>query len=526
MKKLILRRMGLRPVRDGSETHPARRKSPAGEILAGVALLAAALSTPRASAQLLPPPPLIDHLAQSAASAPPQASPQVPAPQPATVKVALYPAAEPVPSLKYQLLPPMIQRRPGNAAVLYGKVTAEQNAFFGNHKLWENIPQWLDAPFDKFPKEQVRKEFTPPLHFLKMAARCDSCEWDLPIREEMFYAILLPDVQQARNFGRILALQARVHIAYQEYDKAIEMLQMGYALGRHVAEQPTLVSDLVGLAIHGLMLGRMLELIQQPDSPNLYWALSALPRPIVDIRKAMETEMYAIYLSYPELRDLDQKDYPPTYWQYLLDRTVGEFSKLLDRAPAPEVQRLWAAAQILQGYPQAKKSLIEQGRKADEVEKMPVAQVVLLYTMHTYDELRDDLCKWMFLPYSEAKQGLKQADEKLRDAKIRGREIIPLASVVLPAVGSVKKAEVRGQREIAFLRVLEALRLYASSQGRLPARLQDITEVPIPDDPVHNAPFAYQAHDPRSAVLDVLGPPGTWASDANGMRYEIELKKK
>jgi hypothetical protein len=468
---------------------------------------------------------LICLLAGVAACVPNGACAQPPAERTPSIKIALYPAAEPVPALKYQLLPPMIERRPGNAAVLYGKVTAEQNAFFGNQKLWENILQWLDVPFDKFPKEQVRKEFQPPLHFLKTATRCESCDWDLPIREEMFYSILLPDAQQARGFGRMLALQARIHIAYHEYDKAIEMLQMGYALGRHVAEQPTLVSGLVGIAIHGLMRDRMLELIQQPDAPNLYWALAALPRPMVDLRRAMETEMYSIYFSLPELRDLDKKDYPPAYWKYLLDKTVGEFSKLMDHAPAPEVQRLGTAALTLQGYPRAKQSLIEQGRKAEDVEKMPVAQVVLLYTLHTYDELRDDMCKWMFLPYSEAKKGLQHADETIRDAKVRGREIVPLAAMLLPAVSSVKNAEVRGQRELALLRVLEALRLYAARHGRLPDSLKDITEVPIPPDPLRNEPFTYQAHDRLSAVLEVLGPPGTWSGEHHGARYEIELKK-
>lgn len=135
------------------------------------------------------------------------------------------------------------------------------------------------------------------------------------------------------------------------------------------------------------------------------------------------------------------------------------------------------------------------------------------------------MCKWMFLPYSEAKKGLQHADETIRDAKVRGREIVPLAAMLLPAVSSVKNAEVRGQRELALLRVLEALRLYAARHGRLPDSLKDITEVPIPPDPLRNEPFTYQAHDRLSAVLEVLGPPGTWSGEHHGARYEIELKK-
>ena len=36
------------------------------------------------------------------------------------------------------------------------------------------------------------------------------------------------------------------------------------------------------------MNGRVEELIQSKDAPNLYWALGNLPRPLVDIREHME----------------------------------------------------------------------------------------------------------------------------------------------------------------------------------------------------------------------------------------------
>ena len=38
------------------------------------------------------------------------------------------------------------------------------------------------------------------------------------------------------------------------------------------------------------MLGRVEELIQAPGSPNLYWALTDLPRPLLDLRKALQGE--------------------------------------------------------------------------------------------------------------------------------------------------------------------------------------------------------------------------------------------
>lgn len=446
---------------------------------------------------------------------------------PVTAKIAVYPAAAPSPALKYQLLPTLVDRRPGNAAVDYGKVTAEQTAFFGNQQLQEKIGKWLQGPLDQFPKDEVRKEFQPPLHFLRLASRRESCDWQLPIRDEMFFAILLPELQQLRTFGRILALQARVHVAFGEYDQAIETLQMGFALGRHAAEQPTLVGGLVGIAIHRQMCERLVEMSQQPDAPNLYWALSTLPRPMVDMRKAVESEMYALYFSFPELRDLEDTHYGNDYWNYRLAKIFDGWAMLESMAtdvPGKDV-RLFTMAKAASGYPAARKWLLDHGQKAEVLDKMPALQVVCLYAMRTYDEMRDDCLKWMFLPFSEAGEGLQASEQRLKNLKEAHSEIIPLASTLLPAMVSVKNAEVRSQRELAVLRVVSALRLYAAQHGRLPADLAEVKEVPLPVDPVRNAPFVYRGEGANSAVLELPSLPGKLSGAMDVARYEIELKQ-
>ena len=67
-------------------------------------------------------------------------------------------------------------------------------------------------------------------------------------------------------------------------------VQTGFALARDVAKGPTLVHALVGAAIATLMTDRVREMIQQLDCPNLYWALSTLPRPLVDFRPGFDAE--------------------------------------------------------------------------------------------------------------------------------------------------------------------------------------------------------------------------------------------
>ncbi len=268
------------------------------------------------------------------------------------------------------------------------------------------------------------------------------------------------------------------------------------------------------------MMSKQVEtLIQQADAPNLYWALMSLPRPLVDFRSGYDGEFASVYLSYPELRDLDKKDRSPDEWRRLLHKMLVDFAKYFGGGD-PTLLYLGGVGSMLEGYPRAKSFLIAQGRSAAEVEAMPVAQVVLLYTMQTYDELRDDMYKWFSLPYPEARAGLVQAESQLKKSVGDGREILPIAGMLLPAVRSCKEAETRMSQQIAALEVLSALRLYAAAHdGKLPESLKDITEVPVPLDPFRDESFIY-VRDGDRARFESPFP------TSNPLKYEIQIKAK
>ncbi|MFH1924801.1 MAG: hypothetical protein ABIP48_33545 [Planctomycetota bacterium] len=432
------------------------------------------------------------------------------------VRITVYPAAEPRPALKHQLLPKFLDRTPGNAAVHYGKVTAEQQAIFGSDEVWENVAKWTAAPLADLREEEVPHwvRHGPVFDFLERAARCEHCDWQLPIREQGFYTILLPDAQQARSFARLLAVRARVQIADGDFDAALGTLQSGYALARHVAQGETLVHALIGVAISGMMSQQVQELLQQPDAPNLYWALTMLPRPLIDIRGGIEPEMNAVHLSFPEIRNLEDTTRNSEYWRETLQRfweRLAEFADGSGMMERPEV----LTALAIKGYPMAKRALVEWGRSPEEVEAMPVPQVVLLYTAETYEELRDDIFKWFYVPYWETRQGMDSARKNLHQSMMEGREIVPLARLLLPAIGSCAGAIARTDREIAVLRTIEAIRLYAAAhEGRLPGKLADLA-VPVPIDPITGQPFAYKL-DGETAVIE--GPP------LPGLILRLEIK--
>ena len=92
--------------------------------------------------------------------------------------------------------------------------------------------------------------------------------------------------------------------------------------------------------------------------------------------------------------------------------------------------------------------------------------------------------------------------------------------MLLPATQAIRRAQYRVERDVAALRVIEALRMYAASHaGRLPASLDQIIAVPVPLNPATGQPFAYRL-DGQTAILEL---PESEGFPSYGRRFEIEV---
>jgi hypothetical protein len=443
------------------------------------------------------------------------------------ISVTIHPAAAPRPALKYHLLPTFQQTTPGNAVPLYAKAlvfhletwNVMQNAESDEKDKQSSndlnhFEKWLETPLDKLPRDRVKKFVKSFDGFgksqIELATRREHCNWDMPLRQGHVFEMLLPEVQEFRNMARVVALRARLQIAEGKYDEAIDSLETGYGMARHVAKQPFLVSNLVGTVIAGMMNDQLLTLCQQRGAPNLYWSIVELPSPWNDRQECIRAEYDGVYLQWPELQTVRSAQYAPEQWNLLLRKVVAQTvryraSETRQRLPeaeqAAEIERIVAKA--LDAVPQAKADLVAGGRTQKDVDAMPAAQIALLHALDTCDRLRDDLLKWWNLPYWQACKGIEAANRELEAAK--KQETIPLATALLPMAISPLYSFVATDRQFAALRCIEALRMYAAAHnGELPATLDEITEVPIPLNPVTGRPFPYHLEG-KTAVLDADG---------------------
>jgi hypothetical protein len=197
--------------------------------------------------------------------------------------------------------------------------------------------------------------------------------------------------------------------------------------------------------------------------------------------------------------------------------------------PAPAVsspQEFAAVGFGLYGYSHAKRMLVDWGHDKADVEKMPVGQVLSLYSARVYQTVSDDMERTYYVPFSQAQRLDDEANRKLREAGVLTsnpvRELVPIAQLLLPAVNAARSAEVRLERDLAALRVIEALRMHAArNDGQLPKTLEQVTCVPVPLNPATDKPFIYHLKN-ETAVLEL---PDWEGFHGYTRRYEITIAK-
>jgi len=444
--------------------------------------------------------------------------------------MSVSPQSAPVPALKYRLLPLNSELKEGNAVPIYLRVVHEQND--AARKYWTETPKpWNEMSVDKIPLDEARKFLHDHQRLLRqfdLGARRRSAEWNYTLDEGNLIRILMPDTAQMRNYAPMLILQARVAIAEGDFPRAVHHLQTGLAFSRHVADGPFLVNTLVAIALAARFTNVATDLIEQPDAPNLYWALTALPCPLIDLRRVQDMEFRFIETVIPELDDLD-RERSAEQWDGVLRRLRSEIRDL-SMDGTPPILPDWFPKDSAPEDPAAKSPDLPaarnfvartKGLSADKVEAMPPAQVLVLYIAGTSREDWDDWHRAAYLPYPQARPFFEAADQRLREApKTEGHVV---SRSLFPNMNRVMSSQTTLERGVAALRVIEALRMHAAAHdGKLPDKLDDVTEVPIPNDPGTGRPFEYNREGATATLVSVV--PGDPLR--NNRRYRVTIRNK
>lgn len=443
----------------------------------------------------------------------------------------------PVPSFRYELVPAARNLVRNNAALLHHRTLHLLADVRPPAKEWvaaqEKYDKALQGPLKNFPKDDVRtflQTYRNVFREMEAAVKCDRCEWGTEDRVATEgISFLIPDAQKLRELAFLLRLRCRLHAAEGKIDLALRDVQTGFVLARHAAQGPTLIHFLIGNAIATIFIAELEQVMQVSDCPNLYWSLTALPRPLIDLRKPIEGELRSMEATIPIPKDVDKGPMTPEEALAALDRLWSGIQKLAESEPGlglPE-SRLGLALYVTLQHPSARKSLLAAGKTEAELDAMPPAQVVMLDMLVRFRNVRDEHFVWFNAPYPEAVQGMRQSNQKLEEMR-RGPAfdyLQMLVALLLPAVDKVYSVQVRTERRLASLRAVEAVRLYAAkNDGKLPAKLADVTAVPVPADPATGQPFEYAVEGNRFTIT-VPTPSGDKPDQGNHWRYVVTVAK-
>jgi hypothetical protein len=196
----------------------------------------------------------------------------------------------PKPALRYTFLPPLQAMNPGNPVQEYLKCFSEQVNFFYLLPYVENRAKWLAMPLKDLPLKELHNYGGNALRQADYAARLDTPDWQVLLRlKSEGVRLQLPELIQLRELAEALRLRMRAEIAERRFDDALRTEQTLLALGRHMGMHPTLLFGLVSLNITSRSIATLDEMVQQPGCPNLYWALTDLPSPFIDLRAGMQS---------------------------------------------------------------------------------------------------------------------------------------------------------------------------------------------------------------------------------------------
>jgi hypothetical protein len=477
-------------------------------------------------------------LAPAGADEPDPAHPQI-------IKLTLHGAAPGRPALRNRLMADVFERKPGNAAQFYYRALLMYAQNPGRKELEQQSAdhdeQWWNNPCEGEVRDQIKKWLAtfPPhaVEQLREATQREQCDFDYRLRERggiEIISFLLPEIQEMRTFGRYLRYKARVEISERKYDDALASLRMGYRLGKDAGSERLLINGLVGIAISSITNSEVEHWIGSPESPNLYWPLASLQQPLVDLRPALEQEVRFPEIMFPFLKDAETSQRSAEEWQRVLNESVRQIGQIQSNGP-PQSQNpldqlqtsLATTALIMRAYPVAKEELKNSGLDTTKVEKMPVAQVVAIQMQRTVRILGDEFAKGAYLPIKQREEYYAALDDRMRKEGFFGpnsRELIPLASLLMPAVGNALSAQTRLERDFAALQTLEAIRAHLAETESLPEKLSDITALPVPLNPCTNEPFEYRVADGQ-ATLEVP-PVNKRQSPQSGKRYVLTAAKK
>jgi hypothetical protein len=260
----------------------------------------------------------------------------------------------------------------------------------------------------------------------------------------------------------------------------------------------------------------LVQLMNRQDAPNVYWALCEYPdRHTTVLRRAMKGERQWWVTATPNYLGLQARageKLSADQWRQLIDYVWSIEPDTKDKHHPDPVKDAEpdTLAKARQDYARTRQVTPEQAAAVD-----PMIVLGEFY-FHQYQISFDDAYVLRDLPYPAlmARAAVVHAESEKLHEQQRANPFLPVFDLRDAAlrVGVV-------DRQLAALAAVEAIRAYAAANmGNLPARLEDVVETPVPNNPLTGAPFEYRTENDTATLADS-------ATESSSLMYTIRIRK-
>lgn len=294
-------------------------------------------------------------------------------------------------------------------------------------------------------------------------------------------ALLLPDIHTTRDVARAFNLRAMWHVGEGRLPEAWNDLKVNFRLARVTGAGPTLVGQIVAIAIDGMTLNKVIALLQQEELD------AAFARQVLDDLNAMEKPC-DIVRSFDESERITFAD-----TVVMLADTVV---MLMDDTPSISVQNLGLgdAADFVDAMMRLKVDWNIGLREANSWYNRLVESASLptrTERLAAYEKYEQDLSHVARTANAPGRLIASLFSSEARSAVISD----VLISLMLPALGAAMNAEDRAITMLDLTRTAAALAVYRAEQGVYPETLDQLMPGvldKVPDDLYSGKPFIYR----------------------------------
>ncbi len=442
--------------------------------------------------------------------------------KPDTETLLIHPGSEPDPLLAYRLFPSAFEMVDGNAAVHYQRAVACADVPMEIEERFEKRDEWLGLPLQEFPLKQAKAflaavKYTRIIMELQKGNRCRDCNWRtlsedlLPQepRELMFSDQLMGNYWNPfYPVSEVLELALFVQIKHKKVHEALTLVSTGLSFAHRLLESGSLSNFYSGSQLSHSMLEKLYYLISLPDTPNLYWALSDLPRPFMSCKNVVENQCMRWRRLYTSLYKADRSEILISEIKELLTHEAFPFNTMKSRKAPGHVKAVFA----IKLYPDAKMYLIKKGWNRETVNSMDRLRVIALFLTSKRRLLTHRILTLLSLPRHKWGNRYTRLANDITGLRVDLYAFSNWERFFLEDIYAVFESLVNKEgvidRQVAALRCIEAIRLYRGThKGGMPASLEELS-VPVPVDPLSGTGFQYTKEAKRSTLSAPSVPSG------------------